>query len=484
MTNAAAKGRSLLFLAAAFALCAALLAAPAAEATRTLPAIAEPAQTPQRATLDVLEDATPKPPTQPEKRLRLFDDPGWPTHPLELVQISKTASGVFDLGLDCNILEKGSLGQDCGSPSFQGLWHDPTTGLAYARNRWYDARTASWLSEDPLGPVDSPNLYAFVAWGPHMGRDPMGDRVRDENLFDPNTEYYEVDGKRYQLARSGVVYRFGFFDQGYEDDPAVVAAVRAAAGFQYGGDNQGLQAIAQGVEVTEEMVYKAMIAYWALFAAAPVVVEGGIAAGAVWQGGPALAAQYPTLARLAAYATEAGVETVAPGALGGGSLTAGLVSGATWFSRVWGHVSRLTGPQLQRLRQEIAEIGYQLATNQRGSFRLASSTSELRGVLLGEFMPRVRAAGEATGLRVWPARNWDDWVESGVEVAKNMRWLRDQIRSGVNIYSLGKTPGYSRGAYYKQEVSLLLKHGYRRKFVGMIDVPGFGEVPLYIWTKK
>ena len=58
--------------------------------------------------------------------------------------------------------------------SFQGLWTDPVTGIAYARNRWYDARTASWLSEDPLGAVDSPNLYAFVGWGPHVGRDPMG----------------------------------------------------------------------------------------------------------------------------------------------------------------------------------------------------------------------------------------------------------------------------------------------------------------------
>lgn len=57
---------------------------------------------------------------------------------------------------------------------FQGLWTDPVTGIAYARNRWYDARTASWLSEDPMGAVDSPNLYAFVGWGPHVGRDPMG----------------------------------------------------------------------------------------------------------------------------------------------------------------------------------------------------------------------------------------------------------------------------------------------------------------------
>ncbi len=57
---------------------------------------------------------------------------------------------------------------------FQGLWTDPVTGLSYARNRWYDARNASWLSEDPKGAVDSTNLYAFVGWGPHVGTDPMG----------------------------------------------------------------------------------------------------------------------------------------------------------------------------------------------------------------------------------------------------------------------------------------------------------------------
>jgi hypothetical protein len=32
----------------------------------------------------------------------------------------------------------------------------------------------TWLSEDPAGAVDSPNLYAFVAWQPSMATDPMG----------------------------------------------------------------------------------------------------------------------------------------------------------------------------------------------------------------------------------------------------------------------------------------------------------------------
>jgi RHS repeat-associated protein len=57
---------------------------------------------------------------------------------------------------------------------FHGLWTDPATGLAYARNRWYDPKSASWLSEDPLRDLDSPNLYAYVAWQPQMYRDPMG----------------------------------------------------------------------------------------------------------------------------------------------------------------------------------------------------------------------------------------------------------------------------------------------------------------------
>jgi RHS repeat-associated protein len=60
---------------------------------------------------------------------------------------------------------------------FQGLLHDPVTGLAYARARWYDARTASWLSEDPLGMVDSTSLYAFVGHQPHLSTDPYGLKI-------------------------------------------------------------------------------------------------------------------------------------------------------------------------------------------------------------------------------------------------------------------------------------------------------------------
>lgn len=73
---------------------------------------------------------------------------------------------------------------------FHGLWTDPAPSLAYARNRWYDPRTASWLSEDPLRDFDSPNLYAYGAWQPQMYRDPEGLWV--ETLWDVASVVWDV----------------------------------------------------------------------------------------------------------------------------------------------------------------------------------------------------------------------------------------------------------------------------------------------------
>jgi RHS repeat-associated protein len=57
---------------------------------------------------------------------------------------------------------------------FEGLWTDPVTGIAHARARWYDARNASFLSEDPEQDLDSPDLYAFVGNRPNEFNDPRG----------------------------------------------------------------------------------------------------------------------------------------------------------------------------------------------------------------------------------------------------------------------------------------------------------------------
>jgi len=53
------------------------------------------------------------------------------------------------------------------------------------RARWYDPRNGIFLSEDPMGDVDSPNLYAFVGWSPAMGTDPLG--LKEGDWYDPRT---------------------------------------------------------------------------------------------------------------------------------------------------------------------------------------------------------------------------------------------------------------------------------------------------------
>ena len=62
-----------------------------------------------------------------------------------------------------------------GTASFQAApFQDSFTGLVYFRNRWYDPRTGSWLTPDPMGYGDSANPYAFAGGDPVNGRDPTG----------------------------------------------------------------------------------------------------------------------------------------------------------------------------------------------------------------------------------------------------------------------------------------------------------------------
>jgi len=102
-----------------------------------------------------------------------------PTHPFFSAADIVALSYGYD-GPD-HLLSLTSGGMAVGHHLFQGLWTDPVTGISYARNRWYDARTASWLSEDPKGAVDSPNLYAFALLAPHLFTDPFGLSALMEN---------------------------------------------------------------------------------------------------------------------------------------------------------------------------------------------------------------------------------------------------------------------------------------------------------------
>jgi RHS repeat-associated protein len=76
---------------------------------------------------------------------------------------------------------------------FQALpFSDPATGLVYARARWYDPETGTWLSPDPNGYEDSSNLYAYTGGDAVNGRDPRGEISLRAALTDGVLNEYEL----------------------------------------------------------------------------------------------------------------------------------------------------------------------------------------------------------------------------------------------------------------------------------------------------
>ncbi len=57
---------------------------------------------------------------------------------------------------------------------YTGRQHDTETGLYYYRARYYSPRLGQFLSQDPLGPYDDPNLYMYVTLDPLNLVDPSG----------------------------------------------------------------------------------------------------------------------------------------------------------------------------------------------------------------------------------------------------------------------------------------------------------------------
>jgi RHS repeat-associated protein len=51
---------------------------------------------------------------------------------------------------------------------------EPANGKVYARARWYDPQTGTFMSPDPMGYQDSSNMYAFAANDPVNNGDPTG----------------------------------------------------------------------------------------------------------------------------------------------------------------------------------------------------------------------------------------------------------------------------------------------------------------------
>jgi RHS repeat-associated protein len=75
---------------------------------------------------------------------------------------------------------------------FTGKEYDGEAGLYYYGARWYDQETGRFISEDPVGDPNSPNLYAYCANNPVMGTDPTGMYGMWDYI--PNGEGYGVEG--------------------------------------------------------------------------------------------------------------------------------------------------------------------------------------------------------------------------------------------------------------------------------------------------
>lgn len=111
--------------------------------------------------------------------LSVFND----RHPVELREpltslstpTSRTLYAVEDLSL-LGLSGSDTLIENIAAARFQALpFAEPATGLVYARARWYDPSTGSFLSPDPKGYIDSSNLYAFAGGDPVNRRDPTGE---------------------------------------------------------------------------------------------------------------------------------------------------------------------------------------------------------------------------------------------------------------------------------------------------------------------
>jgi len=68
----------------------------------------------------------------------------------------------------------GSVALDGLVSAFTGKPWDSAAQMYYFPYRWYSPSAARWLTRDPLGMVDGPNVYGYVRGNPVTGLDPLG----------------------------------------------------------------------------------------------------------------------------------------------------------------------------------------------------------------------------------------------------------------------------------------------------------------------
>ena len=76
--------------------------------------------------------------------------------------------------------------------AFTGREWDAETGLAYYRARYYDATLGIFISEDPIGPLESSNPYAYAGGNPINCIDPKGEDWIDDTILSGRTVFGRI----------------------------------------------------------------------------------------------------------------------------------------------------------------------------------------------------------------------------------------------------------------------------------------------------
>jgi RHS repeat-associated protein len=85
-----------------------------------------------------------------------------------------SASGAVTLSRRYDAWGGIELGAPTSGFAFTGREHDPESGLAFYRARYYDPRNARFISEDPITFRGGLNFYAYAGNNPSLNTDPMG----------------------------------------------------------------------------------------------------------------------------------------------------------------------------------------------------------------------------------------------------------------------------------------------------------------------
>ncbi|MBU4488531.1 MAG: putative Ig domain-containing protein [Candidatus Omnitrophica bacterium] len=118
---------------------------------------------------------------------------------------------------------------------FTGREFDKTSGLYYYRARYYNCSLGRFMSPDPAGPVDGPNLYAYVNnnplnWVDSLGLARRGSRPvdgwpgrfanHDQIFYDDGTNsgFFNDDSIRDDVGHTEDEYDFGEDPTTYDDD--------------------------------------------------------------------------------------------------------------------------------------------------------------------------------------------------------------------------------------------------------------------------